>query len=313
MRFTVCISTLNRRDKLKRCIDSVVSQTRYPDEIIVIDNNSSDGTQSILYDYYAAYSNFKIVFLNYDEPNAIKSINDALKMASSDFILLLDDDAYFPDDHTIDIIIEDIYAKDRQLGYSPRIIGCNVIDKNGKPQLSHLDDAYEFHGAGVVFKNGVLYDESFQIYVNEFELSCRMSALGHKTYINSQATVVHDETLDMCNMRKLQFIKNYNTVVRRYFNHYRFRITLLKDIQLIGYFTKFNLKNCSKINVVKFILHSVYITLHDILHLIITRCNVTFEIQRKMEDSIYSDLRYFYIDKIHNIYKSICDRINDYL
>ena len=40
--------TYNRKALLKDCIDAVVGQTLLPDAIIIIDNNSMDGTQDML-------------------------------------------------------------------------------------------------------------------------------------------------------------------------------------------------------------------------------------------------------------------------
>jgi len=38
------VVTYNRLELLKQCIDSIKNQTRKPDEIIVVNNSSTDGT-----------------------------------------------------------------------------------------------------------------------------------------------------------------------------------------------------------------------------------------------------------------------------
>ncbi|MBQ0778927.1 MAG: glycosyltransferase, partial [Pseudomonas sp.] len=42
------VLTYNRKDLLKRSLDAIFSQTRCCDGVIVIDNASSDGTESML-------------------------------------------------------------------------------------------------------------------------------------------------------------------------------------------------------------------------------------------------------------------------
>lgn len=50
MRGTVCavIVTYNRKHLLKECLEAVLSQTRSPDHILVVDNASTDGTMEML-------------------------------------------------------------------------------------------------------------------------------------------------------------------------------------------------------------------------------------------------------------------------
>ena len=49
---SVVIPTLDRRHTLPRTLDSVLNQTLPPDEIIVVDNGSTDGTSSMLKSNY---------------------------------------------------------------------------------------------------------------------------------------------------------------------------------------------------------------------------------------------------------------------
>ena len=45
---SVVIPTLDRRSTLPRALDSVLSQTKPPDEVIVVDNGSTDDTITML-------------------------------------------------------------------------------------------------------------------------------------------------------------------------------------------------------------------------------------------------------------------------
>ncbi|MCK5618596.1 MAG: glycosyltransferase family 2 protein, partial [Candidatus Krumholzibacteria bacterium] len=48
MGVSVVVSTYNRADVLGRALDSVISQTRQPEQVIVVDDGSTDGTHDVL-------------------------------------------------------------------------------------------------------------------------------------------------------------------------------------------------------------------------------------------------------------------------
>ena len=61
---SICIPTYNRREYLKKCIESIVSQKAFHEgivEICVSDNNSDDGTEELCIDYSHKYRNFSFV------------------------------------------------------------------------------------------------------------------------------------------------------------------------------------------------------------------------------------------------------------
>jgi len=45
---SICIYTLNARDYLRACLQSIAEHTAVPHEIIVADNGSTDGTVEML-------------------------------------------------------------------------------------------------------------------------------------------------------------------------------------------------------------------------------------------------------------------------
>ena len=49
MNIIVAVVTYNRSILLSRCIDNILLQSRKPDEIIVINNGSTDDTEEMLY------------------------------------------------------------------------------------------------------------------------------------------------------------------------------------------------------------------------------------------------------------------------
>jgi glycosyltransferase involved in cell wall biosynthesis len=88
---SVIISTRNRVEFLKRCINSLLRQKLKPDEIIIIDDKSSDGTRDYLKEL-AKDSRRIIVVRNKRRKGPNISRNIGIKIARGDIVAFLDDD-----------------------------------------------------------------------------------------------------------------------------------------------------------------------------------------------------------------------------
>ena len=86
------IPTLDRRHTLSRAINSVLKQTIPVDEIIIVDNGSTDGTQDML------QSEFPMVrCVSQLKPGVSAARNMGISIATSEWVALLDsDDAWVP-------------------------------------------------------------------------------------------------------------------------------------------------------------------------------------------------------------------------
>ncbi|WFC40776.1 glycosyltransferase [Pseudoxanthomonas sp. SE1] len=91
---SVIIPTYNRRDLLPRAIDSVLAQTRRIDEIIVVDDGSTDGTADMLQARYG--ERVKHVWQSNAGVSAAR--NHGLRLARGRYLALLDsDDEWLPE------------------------------------------------------------------------------------------------------------------------------------------------------------------------------------------------------------------------
>ena len=91
-RLSVVIPTLNRADMLSRVIDRIQQQSVSRDnyEVLVIDNNSSDHTQTVLNQKAATYSNLRS--FKQLKRGAAPTRNVGIREAVGDFVLFIDDD-----------------------------------------------------------------------------------------------------------------------------------------------------------------------------------------------------------------------------
>jgi glycosyltransferase involved in cell wall biosynthesis len=93
---SVIIPTYNRVDMLKRAIDSVKKQTYPALEIIVVNDNSSDGTYDYLESLCLEGRELKILH-NQKNLNAGKNRQIGYQNCSGEYIVFLDDDDFYTD------------------------------------------------------------------------------------------------------------------------------------------------------------------------------------------------------------------------
>ena len=89
---SVIIPTHNRIRTLPRALDSVLAQTRTVDEIIVVDDGSTDSTADLVLDNYP-----EVTLLQQPNLGVSAARNHGIREATSDWIALLDsDDRWLP-------------------------------------------------------------------------------------------------------------------------------------------------------------------------------------------------------------------------
>lgn len=87
MKISVIIPSYNRAHTLSRALDSVLGQTRQADQIIVVDDASSDGTQALL----SGYPNVETLVLSHNQ-GVSAARNAGLEQARHEWVALLDSD-----------------------------------------------------------------------------------------------------------------------------------------------------------------------------------------------------------------------------
>lgn len=89
---SVVIPTYNRRATLGRCLESVFRQTRAVDQVIVVDDGSTDGTEDWI---RSSFANINLVTQTNQGVSAAR--NTGIQTASSQWIAFLDsDDVWLP-------------------------------------------------------------------------------------------------------------------------------------------------------------------------------------------------------------------------
>jgi len=183
MKISAVIPSWNRKVELEECLNSVLRQTLKVSEIIVVDNNSSDGSIKMI---RQKFPQVKLIVLPDFDYGACEALNIGFSTAQHEYIAILDDDVVLPD-----YWIEKILSKFITEPDSTAMISTKVIEP-GMPK-SYLESESTntekyigtFVGCGSVIKKMVLdkvgyYDKKFFIHVNERDLAARILNLNYK-------------------------------------------------------------------------------------------------------------------------------------
>jgi hypothetical protein len=191
---SILIITWNRKDILKKNLAKIILREEVPIEVIVVDNNSDDGTEQMLNTSYSNCRYFKM-----SKNQGIRAYNIGASQARGKYLLLLDDDSY-PASGSVTKMVE-LFEEQPDVG----IIPFNILHHETKeeyrtwhiPQISGRVEAVNFLGCGAgirseLFKKAGYYPECFFIYENELDVSLKVLQQGHKIIYDSTIIAYHD-------------------------------------------------------------------------------------------------------------------------
>ena len=168
IRISAIIPAYNCESTLGRALDSILDQTCQPDEIIIVNDGSTDKTAEVIADYTQRCSRIQGVFQENAGPAAAR--NHGAKLAKNDWISFLDsDDAWYP----------------WHLENLTRILECH-------PELSWATAAYDTNKHGKT--RTVRADTSESIIPYYLKNACR----PEKDPVNSNSVLVHKAAFEAC-------------------------------------------------------------------------------------------------------------------
>ena len=186
---SVIITTRNRRPFLEKALKSVYAQD-YPNrEILIVDDASEDGTSEYIRSHHPDIR----LFRHGESRGYIIGRNLLMREAKGDYLISLDDDAYFLNPDAISNVVLRMEAE-RELG----IINFRVLDAESQspvfPEAEYYTNGY--WGLGHCIRKAVLqetgYYREFRTRLGEeSDLSLRVLDRGYRLLQFPRATVVH--------------------------------------------------------------------------------------------------------------------------
>lgn len=206
---SIIIVTRNGKEVTKRCLESL--QLISHKEVIVVDNNSNDGTLRMLRNW----KSFEIKLIENHKNNGFAEANNqGARVASAPFILFLNNDTYFSKNF-IPPLITLLKTHRKIAAVQPMILfPDSSIDSIGSymtptgflyhrahrmlPNKSFLktEPVYTLKGACMIWKKDVLakiglLDESYFAYFEETELCHRALNAGYSVYVCPITVITH--------------------------------------------------------------------------------------------------------------------------
>lgn len=192
---TIITTSYNRRDLLKKTLDSVLSQDYPAIEQLIIDAGSKDGTVELLKEYENKYKNrnYKFYWLSEKDSGQAEAMNKGLRMATGDYITILNSDDvlkegavrkymnYLNDDSSVDMIYGTVGVMHED--------GQRLAHGYPYRQFSLKDmvrDGYQIGQSACIFKKDLIkkagyFDETLN-HVAEYDLFVRFTRSGAKNF-----------------------------------------------------------------------------------------------------------------------------------
>jgi len=190
-KISVCLATYNGEKYLKQQLESILDQSYLPDEVIVVDDASSDLTVEILKSFQEKCKSLhpQILWnlqLNRFNQGPLKSFNQALELAQGDFIFLCDQDDIWSN-HKIELMLNHYVTKKEQ----------NIIDKENRYLL--------YSDCSLIDDNGRIFEKSlFQCQqkkaITNLSSSTVLSEMNSRTTENTSSLFIQNVITGCCAM-----------------------------------------------------------------------------------------------------------------
>ncbi|MBU0667852.1 glycosyltransferase family 2 protein [Patescibacteria group bacterium] len=265
---SIIIINYNTRHLLKPCLESLMAQGEKDREIIVIDNNSTDGSCAYMRENFPKLT----IICNGENTGYSRAANQGIKLAKGEYVMIMNADIKFePDyikkclakmreDEKIAAICGKIYRYDFENDRKTKIIDTvglfcfknrRVIDDGqgleDKGQFDEEKEVFGVSGACPIYRRSALedtkigneyLDEDFFMYKEDIDLSWRMRLFGWKCYYLPQAVACHGRGTGV--LKKFthhEVLKNRRKLnkMQKYYSYKNQRLMQIKNEFMSGF------------------------------------------------------------------------------
>lgn len=212
MGVSVVIPNYNGEKYIKKCLESLLNQSLKPDEIIIVDNNSTDGSLKLLNSEFK--DNVCIISLEKNTGFSV-AVNEGIKASKGEFIALLNNDTELDKDwlkelYTVIQKDEKIFSCcSKMIRYDNRniiddagdeysILGWSFKRGDGKSidNYTKTEEVFSSCAGAAIYRKTILdeigcFDENFFAYLEDIDISYRARIFGYKNYYSHKAKVYH--------------------------------------------------------------------------------------------------------------------------
>jgi GT2 family glycosyltransferase len=185
---SVVITNWNRKNDLRECLESIKNQTYKNNEIIVVDNYSTDGSIEIVTN---EFPEVKLIVMPDSSYGACETFNIGFVNSTGEYVIVMDNDALLEKDWIEKAIIE--FENDEKLGcVAGRVLNYYTKEDWGF-WIYGLEDGYKdkefyttvFVGCSALIKKKILdevggYPKEYFLYWNDVALGAEVVNHGYK-------------------------------------------------------------------------------------------------------------------------------------
>ena len=200
---SIVIVNYNGKNLLQPLLKSISKSAYRGYEIIIVDNNSADGSRELI----KKYKNIKLV--ENKKNLGYSGINSALKYCKGKYILFLNNDMEL-DRNCIGNLVSAVESRKNIAMAAPKLV--NFYDKSLKSGGTWVSRAFynghikgngkkskmeiPYLGVGLIRKNivedfGYLFDPDYFIYAEDLDLGLRLRLAGKKVLFEPNAIMLH--------------------------------------------------------------------------------------------------------------------------
>lgn len=204
---SVVVGTLNRFERLRECIDSILGNTAIPIKIYVTDAGSTDGT----IDYLKGIDSGRIsVTLHQQKLGQAKAYNEIFAKIRTPYVCWLSDDNV--------VVDHGLEKAARILDANPQIgmVGLKVKDVQGpfsdEPYIGGISETGILNVNQGVLRTEILqglggFSEEFRDYGIDPDLTARVLYAGHDIVYTKDVAVMHWRDWGECDVLRAQMGK----------------------------------------------------------------------------------------------------------
>ena len=197
---SLVISVWNRKDDLRENLAAIRAQTVPADQVIVVDNDSTDGTPEMVID---EFPEVQLIRMPHSDYGACETFNVGFSSAKGDFVGILDDDVILPA-----TFVERMVQKFDEEPATTAILSPKVIEPEMPDWYLNSEELHRerylatFRGCGSMARAAALreagwYDIRFFIFGNERDLTTRLLNLGYRVKMFPDVEVFHKAPFGM--------------------------------------------------------------------------------------------------------------------
>ena len=206
----IVIPNYNGSKYLKKCINSLYTQTYSNIRVIIIDNGSSDSDYKWLKDYK------NLIFKKLDKNYGFdKAVNEGIKLSNAEYVVLLNNDTVAKENWLEELIKsiekdENIFSVCSKMimynepniiddaGDEYNLLGWTLKRGDGQPisLYNKTEEIFSSCAGAAIYRRSILdeigyFDEHFFAYMEDIDISYRAKIYGYKNIYCSDAQIYH--------------------------------------------------------------------------------------------------------------------------